>query len=90
MDQEGRQFTVMDAKGKYVAFTVAKATPWAGSQGGKYCTAQGNILAGEGVVNGMVEAFENTTEHLRFGFRLPWAQVNGRVVINGACSRQRC
>ena len=54
----------MDAEGKYPAFTGAKATPWAGSKGGKYCTAQGNILAGEAVVNGMVQAFENTPGHL--------------------------
>jgi uncharacterized Ntn-hydrolase superfamily protein len=62
--KEGRQFAVMDAKGEYAAFTGPKATPWAGHQGGKYCTAQGNILAGEPVVTGMVDAFEKTTGHL--------------------------
>ena len=62
--KEGRQFAVMNLKGEYAAYTGPKATPWAGNKGGKYCTAQGNILAGEGVVNGMVEAFENTTGHL--------------------------
>lgn len=62
--KEGRQFAVMNAKGEYAAFTGPKATPWAGNKGGKFCTAQGNILAGEGVVNGMVEAFENTSGHL--------------------------
>jgi uncharacterized Ntn-hydrolase superfamily protein len=62
--KEGRQFAVMDAKGNYAAFTGPKATSWAGHQGGKFCTAQGNILAGEGVVNGMVDAFEKTTGHL--------------------------
>ena len=36
----------------------------AGHAGGKYVTAQGNILAGEGVVKAMVAAFENTTGHL--------------------------
>ncbi len=36
--------------------------PAAGS--GKYCTAQGNILAGEAVVTEMVRAFETTTGHL--------------------------
>jgi uncharacterized Ntn-hydrolase superfamily protein len=58
--KEGRQFAVMDAKGNYAAFTGPKATEWAGHKGGKFCTAQGNILAGEGVVAGMVEAFEKT------------------------------
>src|SRR3954467_3809690 len=62
--KEGRQFAVMDAKGDYAAYTGPKATPWAGNKGGKYCTAQGNILAGEGVVSGMVEAFEKTDGHL--------------------------
>ena len=60
----GRQFAVMDAKGTYAAYTGPKASTWAGHKGGKFCTAQGNILAGEGVVNGMVEAFEKTTGHL--------------------------
>jgi uncharacterized Ntn-hydrolase superfamily protein len=54
----------MDAKGNYAAFTGPRATPWAGHKGGKLCTAQGNILAGEAVVAGMVEAFEKTTGQL--------------------------
>jgi uncharacterized Ntn-hydrolase superfamily protein len=62
--KEGRQFAVMDAKGNYAAYTGPQATPWAGNKGGKFCTAQGNILAGEAVVNGMVDAFEKTSGHL--------------------------
>src|SRR6476660_6697192 len=62
--KEGRQFAVMDAKGNYAAYTGPKATTWAGNRGGKFCTAQGNILAGEAVVNGMVDAFEKTEGHL--------------------------
>jgi uncharacterized Ntn-hydrolase superfamily protein len=62
--KQGRQFAVMNAQGEYAAFTGPKATPWAGNKGGKYCTAQGNILAGEDVVNNMVAAFENTTGHI--------------------------
>src|SRR5258708_7071320 len=54
----------MDGKGAYGGVTGAKGRPWAGNKGGKYCTAQGNILAGEAVVNGMVQAFENTPGHL--------------------------
>jgi uncharacterized Ntn-hydrolase superfamily protein len=60
----GRQFAVMDAKGNYAAFTGEKATPWAGHKGGTFCTAQGNILAGEAVVSGMVDAFEKASGHL--------------------------
>ena len=54
----------MNAKGEYAAFTGPKATAWAGSKGGMFCTAQGNILAGVAVVDGMVEAFEKTPGHL--------------------------
>jgi uncharacterized Ntn-hydrolase superfamily protein len=56
----GRQLAVMDAKGNYSAYTGPQATTWAGNQGGKYCTAQGNILAGEVVVANMVKNFEQT------------------------------
>lgn len=64
--KQGRQFAVMNAKGDAAAFTGPKATAWAGHKLGKYCTAQGNILAGEEVVNKMVEAFETTKGHLSF------------------------
>ena len=60
----GRQFAVMDAAGNYASYTGTGATTWAGHKGGKFCTAQGNILAGEAVVAGMVDAFEKTTGHL--------------------------
>jgi len=62
--KQGRQFAVMNAKGEYAAITGSKASEWAGHKGGKYVTAQGNILAGEAVVNNMVTAFENTEGHL--------------------------
>ncbi len=62
--KQGRQFAVMNAKGEYAAFTGPKADSWAGHRGGKFCTAQGNILAGEAVVAGMVKAFESTEGHL--------------------------
>jgi uncharacterized Ntn-hydrolase superfamily protein len=62
--KHGRQFAIMDAKGNYAAFTGTKASAWAGHKGGVYCTAQGNILAGEAVVNEMVKAFETTQGHL--------------------------
>jgi uncharacterized Ntn-hydrolase superfamily protein len=56
----GRQFAVMDPKGAYAAYTGPEATTWAGNKGGKFCTAQGNILAGEAVVTNMVKNFEDT------------------------------
>jgi uncharacterized Ntn-hydrolase superfamily protein len=77
--KHGRQFAVMDAKGNYAAFTGPKASTWAGHKGGKFCTAQGNILAGEAVVSGMVEAFEKTAGHLSFKLMaaLDAGQANG-------------
>ena len=56
----GRQFAVMNAKGEFAAHTGPEASKWAGDKQGKYCTAQGNILAGPDVVAKMVEAFENS------------------------------
>ena len=56
----GRQFAVMNAKGEYAAHTGTGASDWAGDKQGKFCTAQGNILAGPDVVTKMVEAFEKT------------------------------
>ncbi len=64
--KQGRQFAVMDAKGDVAAFTGPKADPWAGHHVGRYCSAQGNILAGEAVVAAMVRAFEETSGHLSF------------------------
>jgi len=62
--KKGRQFAVINAKGEVAAYTGPEATTWAGDKQGKYCTAQGNILAGEAVVTNMVSAFENTTGHI--------------------------
>src|SRR5262249_29791617 len=56
----GRQFAVMNPKGEYAAYTGPQAPQWAGNRGGKFCTAQGNILAGEAVVANMVKNFEET------------------------------
>ena len=64
--KQGRQFAVMNAKGEYAAYTGPKASEWAGHKGGRYVTAQGNILAGKAVVDNMVSAFENTEGHLAF------------------------
>jgi len=62
--KQGRQFAVMNLKGEYAAYTGPKASTWAGHKSGKYCTAQGNILAGPQVVANMVERYESTTGHL--------------------------
>jgi uncharacterized Ntn-hydrolase superfamily protein len=63
---EGRQFAVMDASGAVAAHTGPRASDWAGHRIGRHVSAQGNILAGPGVVDAMVEAFESTAGHLSF------------------------
>ena len=60
----GRQFAVIDAQGNVAAYTGPKATEWAGDKQGKFCSAQGNILASAEVVSSMVKAFEDTEGHL--------------------------
>lgn len=77
--KQGRQFAVMNTKGEYAQFTGPKATEWAGHKGGRYCAAQGNILAGPAVVANMIEAFEKTTGHLsqRFVAALEAGQAAG-------------
>jgi uncharacterized Ntn-hydrolase superfamily protein len=63
---EGRQFSVMDARGNVATHTGPRASAWAGHRIDTHVSAQGNILAGEAVVDGMVEAFEETEGHLSF------------------------
>lgn len=62
--KQGRQFAVIDGQGRVFAHTGPRATAWAGhkacSAPNASCTAQGNILAGEAVVDSMVAAYERT------------------------------
>ena len=80
----GRQFAVIDAKGNVYAYTGPKATEWAGNKSctaaNSKCTAQGNILAGPGVVDSMVAFFERTPGHLSFRLlaALEGGQLGGR------------
>ncbi len=47
-------------KAKWRRTPDREADPWAGDKQGKFCTAQGNILAGQAVVDNMVSAFESS------------------------------
>ena len=62
----GRQFSVMDSQGNVATHTGPRASNWAGHRVGTHVSAQGNILAGPGVVDMMIEAFEGTEGHLSF------------------------
>jgi uncharacterized Ntn-hydrolase superfamily protein len=64
--KHGRQFAVMDARGNVAAFTGDSASDWAGHRTAQHVSAQGNILAGPGVVDSMVAAFQRTEGHLSF------------------------
>src|SRR5687768_6045904 len=56
----GRQFAVMDAKGNVAAYTGPRASAWAGDRQATHVSAQGNILAGPGVVDSMLAAYSRT------------------------------
>ena len=55
---ESRQFAVIDAECNVANFTGSTNIPWAGMKSGEHYSAQGNILAGEQVVDSMAAAFE--------------------------------
>lgn len=59
-EPEHRQLGVVDAQGRAAAFTGKECYEWAGHLVGKGYTCQGNILAGERVIQSMAEAFEST------------------------------
>ena len=63
---EGRQFSVMDVQGNVATHTGPQASTWAGHKIERYVSAQGNILAGPEVVEGMVRAFNETEGHLSY------------------------
>jgi len=63
---EGRQVSVMDEDGDVATHTGPRASDWAGHRVERHVSAQGNILAGEEVVDAMVEAFQATDGHLSF------------------------
>lgn len=59
-ERETRQLGIVTADGRAAAFTGAECLDWAGHRVGAGFAAQGNILAGEAVVDEMARAFEET------------------------------
>jgi uncharacterized Ntn-hydrolase superfamily protein len=55
-----RQVGLVDAKGRSATFTGEKCNPWAGGLRGENFACQGNILAGEDVVNNMAKSFQES------------------------------
>ena len=60
-EREVRQLGIIDIKGNSYGYTGSKAPNWAGIKPGLLVQAQGNTLAGEEVVNAMVEAYHSAT-----------------------------
>lgn len=58
--REGRQFAVIDAQGNAYAHTGDECLEWSGHVVGPNFSCQGNLLAGEAVVQGMAAAFQNS------------------------------
>jgi uncharacterized Ntn-hydrolase superfamily protein len=59
-ERETRQLGIVTADGRAAAFTGSECNEWAGHRLGAGYAVQGNILAGEGVVDAMAQAFEDT------------------------------
>lgn len=55
-----RQLGIVDARGKSATYTGDECTEWAGGVCGDGFAAQGNILAGPAVVDGLVSGFQQT------------------------------
>ncbi len=56
--RQQRQAGVVDAQGRAATFTGRSCFAWAGGRTGPDFAAQGNILAGAGVVDGLADTFE--------------------------------
>lgn len=53
-----RQVGVIDAQGRAATFTGVKCFDWSGGRTGESFAVQGNTLAGQAVVDGMIQAFQ--------------------------------
>lgn len=58
--REDRQLGIIDSKGDAVSFTGDRCMAWAGGRIGSHYAVQGNILAGERVIQTMAESFERS------------------------------
>ncbi len=63
-DRAKRQFGIVDARGRAATYTGTECFAWAGGTRGEGFCAQGNILAGPAVVEGMAEAFASASGSL--------------------------
>jgi uncharacterized Ntn-hydrolase superfamily protein len=59
-----RQVGIVDAHGRSATYTGARCKEWAGGSAGPNYAAQGNILAGQAVVDSMVKTFTQARGYL--------------------------
>jgi len=59
-----RQLAVIDARGQTAVHTGDSCIDWKGSRSGSFYSCQGNLLAGQPVVDSMALAFERTSGEL--------------------------
>lgn len=59
--REFRQVGIIDAKGNTAHFTGKECNAYAGAKSGKNYSCQGNLLAGEAVIDDMASAFEESS-----------------------------
>ena len=75
-----RQIGIVNAAGKAATFTGTACNAWAGGRAGENFAAQGNILAGDGVVAAMAESFEKSAASgMELGQRLLEALKAGQA-----------
>jgi uncharacterized Ntn-hydrolase superfamily protein len=60
--REHRQLGIVDRRGRAAAYTGSSCMDWAGHRTGEGFTCQGNILAGQAVVDAMAEAYLGSDE----------------------------
>lgn len=63
-EREKRQFGIVDATGRAATYTGKECFEWAGGFVGRHYCAQGNILAGPKVVEGIAQSFDGSSGQL--------------------------
>jgi uncharacterized Ntn-hydrolase superfamily protein len=82
----GRQVGVVDAHGGSATWSGPNCMPWAGGLAGDGFACQGNLLAGEEVVQAMAATFQTTSD--RFAYQLLAALEAGDSAGGDARGRQ--
>lgn len=77
--REKRQLGIISADGRSANFTGKECFPWAGGKSGKNFTVQGNILAGEEVINAMAASFTGSAGKATLAQRLIDALAAGQA-----------